>query len=131
MSNEPTIINAAGVEMPVTNVVFHENYVIAYTDAISVRFEKVGDELQNGDFKITGDLSIFLPAPEVAIEDETADVTIDTKDEVAVANDATIGVDPATEGGDTTVTETVENDAATPSIPEGSIAKAEGAVTTE
>jgi len=109
--------------MPVTNVVFHENFIIAYTDTISVRFEKVGDKFENGDFKITGDLSGFMPVataeaeeaapaptpeptpapeptPEPAIEDETADVVVDA--------DATIGVDPAAEGGDTTVETVVE-----------------------
>lgn len=116
-SDQPTIINATGVAMPVTNVVFHENFIIAYTDTISVRFEKVGDKFENGDFKITGDLSGFMPVvtaeaeeaapaptpeptPEPAIEDETADVVVDA--------DATVGVDLAAEGGDTTVETVVE-----------------------
>lgn len=123
-SDQPTIINAAGAQMPVTNVVFHENFIVAYTDTISVRFEKVGDEFKNGDFKITGDLSRFMPvataetvaeeaapapvpeptpAPtteETAIEDETTDVVVDA--------DATVGVDLAAEGGDAAVETVVE-----------------------
>lgn len=123
-SDQPTIINKAGVAQPITSVIFNENFIIVHTTAIGVRFEKVGDNFENGDFRISGDLSVFMPAPEVAIEDETADVTIDTAATPVVtpesiataeatveaatpAEGAVIGVDPAAEGGDTTVTETV------------------------
>lgn len=125
-SNQAKIIYAAGVEMPVTNVIFHDDFIIAYTDTISVRFEKKEDTLVNGDFKITGDLSVFMPEPvaetkteeaapeaatpvaedEVAIEDEKPDVVVD-----ASAGTVT-GVDTAVEGGDTITTDTVETPAA-------------------
>ena len=109
-SNELTITNVnSSVTTPVTNVIVHETHAEVFTDTFSVRFEKVGDEFQNGDFTVDGDLSAFAPAVAEPAEETVADEATET---AADTTAETAAVDPAAEGGDTTVETTVEAPAA-------------------
>jgi hypothetical protein len=95
---------ASGVEEAVLAISFAPAFIVAATATQSVRFEKNEGELSNDFFEIEeGEVVVVETAveEEAAIEEEVADVVVDP------AAGTVTGVDVATEGGDTTVTETV------------------------
>jgi hypothetical protein len=102
MQTEYTLVNKInGAVEAVIGMTFAANFIIVNTATQSVRLEKTEDGLFNENFEVVEGVVEATEVEEVAIEEEAADVIVDP------AAGTVTGVDVATEGGDTTVTETV------------------------